>query len=60
MFNLEAINEITYWGLKLENTGDWRRQRARIRTIGSQSQIAFHECLTRMPERGDKLIRAVL
>ena len=49
MFKLEAINDITFWGLKLESTGGWRRQRATIKTIGSHSLIAFDKCLTRMP-----------
>jgi len=49
LFKLEAINDITFWGLKLESTGGWRRQRATIKTIGSHSLIAFDKCLTRMP-----------
>jgi len=26
LFKLEAVSEITYWGVKLESTGGWRRQ----------------------------------
>jgi len=48
------------WGVKVESTGGWRRQRARIERIGDQSQVAFDKCVTRMPEHEGKLIRAVL
>jgi hypothetical protein len=30
--NLEVVSEITYFGVKLESTGSWRRQKVKIKT----------------------------
>jgi hypothetical protein len=45
---LEIVNEITYSVIKLESTMCWRRQKARITTIGNYSQIAIDMGLTIM------------
>jgi hypothetical protein len=49
--NLEIVREITYLGIKLESTKDWRGQKVRITTTGSHSQLAIDKCLTTMPNR---------
>jgi len=45
---LEIVSEITYSGIKLESIRCWRRQKARITTIGNYSQISIDKCLTIM------------
>ena len=36
---IEIEFEVTYLAVKLEGTGDWRRRKERIKTIGSQCLI---------------------
>jgi hypothetical protein len=36
----EVVSEIMYFGVKLESTGGWRRQKVRIKASGNQSLIS--------------------
>ena len=46
---LQLGSETVYFGVKRENTGSWRKQKARIKVTGNQTLTATVQCPKRTP-----------
>jgi hypothetical protein len=47
--NIEIIDRFKYLGITLENTGEWRNQKASIKAKGNQTLTAIDKCLAANP-----------
>jgi hypothetical protein len=47
--NIEIVNKIKCLGITLENTGEWRNQKASIKAKGNNALTATDKCLATTP-----------
>jgi hypothetical protein len=56
---IEVVKEINYFGVTLESSGGWCKQKAQQKVKGIQSLVATDKCLTRIPDMGVRLLENV-
>jgi hypothetical protein len=57
--NIEVVDEITYLGITLENTGCWEKHKKKITARSNQTLIAIDRCLARIPDMNVKLLENI-
>jgi hypothetical protein len=54
-----VVDEITYLGITLENTGNWEKHKKKITTRGNQTLIAIDRYLARIPDMNFKILENI-
>jgi hypothetical protein len=57
--NIKVVDEITYLGITLENTGSREKHKKKITVRGDQTLIAINRCLARIPDMNIKMLENI-
>jgi hypothetical protein len=57
--NIEVVDEITYLGITLENTGSWEKLKKKITARRNQTLIAIDRCFARIPDMNIKMLENI-
>jgi hypothetical protein len=47
---MEVVDELNYLGVTFESSGEWNKQKFKLRAKGNQTPVAIDKCLARAPD----------